>query len=114
MRKSSRVCVYARYANQEKNIICRGPNGEIGLRLKIRNLWTFDKHPASASAQFDCPTQVAQPVDCVSIAICAARMVVSIEFSGGIMKHLLMDWCTLQATVSISPLSDYYTDNIFL
>ena len=84
-----------------KKIICRGPDGQIGLRLKIRNLWTFDKHPGSISAHYDCPTQVAQQVDYVSIAICAARMVVSIEFSGGIMKHLLMDWCTLQATVII-------------
>jgi hypothetical protein len=96
------VCIYAIYANQKIIIIYRGPNGQIGLRLKIRNLWTFDKHPGSNSAQFDCPTQVAQQVDSVSIAICAARMVVSIEFSGGIIKHLLMDWCTLQATVSIS------------
>ena len=91
----------------KKIIICRGPNGQIGLRLRIRNLWTFDKHPGSASAHYDCPTQVAQPVDCVSITICAARMVVSIEFSGGIMKHLLMDWCTLQATVIILSLLSY-------
>lgn len=84
-----------------KKIIRRGANGQIGLRLKIRNLWSFDKHPGSISAHYDCPTQVAQQVDCVSIAICAARMVVSIEFNGGLMKHLLMDWCTLQATVII-------------
>jgi hypothetical protein len=87
------------YANQK--IIRRGANGQIGVRLKIRDLWTFDKHPGSASAHYDCSTQVAQQVDCVSISICAARMVVSVEFNGGLMKHLLMDWCTLQATVII-------------
>ncbi|KAF8159486.1 hypothetical protein B0H34DRAFT_796728 [Crassisporium funariophilum] len=74
-----------------------GPNGHIGLRLKIRNLWTFDKHPKASAASFDCSTQVSQPVAEVSIVICANRVVVSIDFVGGSAKHLLMDWRTLQA-----------------
>lgn len=77
----------------------RGANGQVGLRLRIRNLWTFDKHPSCISGHYDCQSQVAQQVVNVSIAICATRMVVSVEFEGGLTKHLLMNWCTLQAMV---------------
>ncbi|KDR80694.1 hypothetical protein GALMADRAFT_60553 [Galerina marginata CBS 339.88] len=74
-----------------------GPGGQIGLRLKIRNLWKFDKHPRASSPYYDCSTHVAQPVDKVSIVVCGNRMVVTLDFIGGLTKHLLLDWCTLQA-----------------
>jgi len=80
-------------------VIHSGPNGQMGLRLKIRNLWTFEKHPRAASPYYDCSTHVAQPIANVSIAICGFRMVASLEFVDGLTKHLLMDWSTLQAMV---------------
>ncbi|PPQ67850.1 hypothetical protein CVT25_010289 [Psilocybe cyanescens] len=74
-----------------------GAGGQIGLRLKIRNLWNFDKHPRASSAYYDCSTHVTQPVAKVSIVISGNRVVVTLDFIGGLTKHLLLDWCTLQA-----------------
>ncbi|KAF8906253.1 hypothetical protein CPB84DRAFT_1675794 [Gymnopilus junonius] len=74
-----------------------GPGGQIGLRLKIRDLRTFDKHPNASSPYYDCSTHVTQPVSSVSIVICGSRIIVTLEFAGGLTKHLLMDWSTFQA-----------------
>ncbi|EDR13998.1 uncharacterized protein LACBIDRAFT_305329 [Laccaria bicolor S238N-H82] len=74
-----------------------GHGGQVALRLKIRNLWTFEKHPYAASQSYECLTQVAQPVAKTSMVVCGFKMTVSLEFLGGTVKHLLIDWRTLQA-----------------
>ncbi|KAF6761681.1 hypothetical protein DFP72DRAFT_1151471 [Ephemerocybe angulata] len=41
-----------------------GPGGELGMRLKIRNLWNFDKHPRARDNYFDCLAPLsAQPLE---------------------------------------------------
>ncbi|KAF9477602.1 hypothetical protein BDN70DRAFT_946594 [Pholiota conissans] len=72
-------------------------NGQIVLRLKIRDLWTFDKHAKAPSANYECSTHIAQPISNVYIAIAGTRMVVTLDFVGGLTRHLLMDWRTFQA-----------------
>ncbi|KAH9479404.1 hypothetical protein JR316_0007994 [Psilocybe cubensis] len=74
-----------------------GPGGQISLRLKIRNLWNFDKHPKAQSAHYDCSTHIAQPTSNLAIVISGNRVIVSLEFINGLTKHLLLDWSTLQA-----------------
>lgn len=84
-----------------KVYLYRAANGQNVLRLKIRDLWTFDKHARASSAIYECSTHIAQPITNVAIVISGNRMVVTLEFIGGLTRHLLMDWCTLQAMVKI-------------
>ncbi|PPQ98929.1 hypothetical protein CVT24_003556 [Panaeolus cyanescens] len=74
-----------------------GPDGSIELRLKVRNLWTFEKHPGTASALRSYLTHVNNsnlPVERTSAIISGNYLVVTIEFSGGVARHLLVDWRT--------------------
>lgn len=80
--------------------VIRGQGGQIGLRLKIRTLSSFDKHPNSPSPYFDCATHVSQPVVNMFIVISGNRVVVTLNFTGGLAKHLILDWHTFRATAS--------------
>src|SRR6266446_6128188 len=91
------------YSHASNGLPFRNPNGQIILRLKIRNLWTFDRHPRGSSANYECSTHIKQPIANVSTVICGMRIVVTLEFVGGKTKHLLMDWSTCQAMVCFRP-----------
>ncbi|KAF4611232.1 hypothetical protein D9613_006999 [Agrocybe pediades] len=73
-------------------------NGQIALRLKIRNLWSFEKHPNTPAPYFDCETQASLPVANMFIAVSGNRIVTSLNFVDGLARHLILDWHTFRAT----------------
>ncbi|TFK64105.1 hypothetical protein BDN72DRAFT_285535 [Pluteus cervinus] len=70
-------------------------NGQIGMRLSIRDLWTFGKHPRATSPIYDFTTQSSLRISNVSMIICGGKLLVSIEFAGGRIRHHLLDWRSL-------------------
>jgi len=74
-------------------------NGLVGIQLHLRDLWTFSKHPQAPAVSYDFTTQAAIRVAHVSIFICGRKMVISLEFVGGRITHLLMEWQTFNARV---------------
>ncbi|KAH6915946.1 hypothetical protein BKA70DRAFT_474462 [Coprinopsis sp. MPI-PUGE-AT-0042] len=75
-----------------------GPAGQVGIRLKIRNLWKFDKHPHAPGPYYECPVQVVdQPIEKMTLAVSGPRLVVTLRFVNGVVKQLLMDWHSFRA-----------------
>ncbi|KAF5338370.1 hypothetical protein D9611_012487 [Ephemerocybe angulata] len=75
-----------------------GPGGELGMRLKIRNLWNFDKHPRARDNYFDCLAPLsAQPLEKMVMTICGNKISISLHCPGGVVRHLLLNWQTFQA-----------------
>lgn len=71
------------------------------MRLKIRNLWNFDKHPHARDAYFDflAPIALAPPLEKMTLSICGNKVAASLQCAGGVIKQLLLDWTSFQATV---------------
>jgi len=81
------------------------------LLLKIRDLYSFEKHANARSAYYECVTHVAQPVHEISMSVCDSRLICTLHFGSGLSKHLLLDWVSLKAMVilqlfSQAPLTD--------
>ncbi|KAJ3538943.1 hypothetical protein NMY22_g4953 [Coprinellus aureogranulatus] len=74
------------------------PAGQLAMRLKIRNLWNFDKHPHARDAYFDFLAPLAQPLLKMTMSICGNKIAVSLRCAGGVAKQLLLDWNSFQAT----------------
>lgn len=70
----------------------------MGVILYFRDLWTFGKHPRAHSGMYDFSTG-SLPVINMSMTICGQKMAISFEFSGGKMKHLILNWRRFQAMV---------------
>ncbi|EAU90486.1 hypothetical protein CC1G_00870 [Coprinopsis cinerea okayama7 len=74
-----------------------GPAGQIGIRLKIRDIWKFDKHPHAPAPFYECPVQVQVPIQKMTLSICGSRLAVSLKFANGTAKQLLLDWRSFRA-----------------
>ncbi|TFK29685.1 hypothetical protein FA15DRAFT_699944 [Coprinopsis marcescibilis] len=74
-----------------------GPAGQVGIRLKIRNLWKFDRHPHAPAPFYECPVQTTQPIQKMSLSVSGSRLVVTLRFSDGRAKQLLLHWRTFAA-----------------
>ncbi|KAJ7281414.1 hypothetical protein C8J57DRAFT_74884 [Mycena rebaudengoi] len=77
------------------HIFCQ--NGIIGVQLHFRDLWTFGKHHWAPAESYEILTQSAAPVAHATITVCGSKMAMSIEFIGGKISHLIMDWRTFGA-----------------
>ncbi|KAJ7623149.1 hypothetical protein FB45DRAFT_97028 [Roridomyces roridus] len=77
------------------HIFCQ--NGIIGLQLQFRDLWTFAKHPIAPAESYEIPTQSVAPVAHVTIYLVGSKLAVTLEFVGGKINHLIMDWRTFGA-----------------
>lgn len=83
-----------------RSTLLSSQNGQIGVRLNIRDLWTFGKHPRASSPVYDFSTNSSLRIVNVSIIICGGKTVISLECVGGRIRHLLLDWRSLAARVS--------------
>ncbi|KAJ6518906.1 hypothetical protein C8R45DRAFT_9116 [Mycena sanguinolenta] len=72
------------------HIFCQG--GIVGVQLHFRDLWTFGKHPRALAESYEIPTQSAKPVFRAAISILGSKMAMTLEFVGGKIHHLIMDW----------------------
>ncbi|KAJ6498311.1 hypothetical protein DFH09DRAFT_1052021 [Mycena vulgaris] len=77
------------------HIFCQ--NGVVGVQLHLRDLWTFGKHPRAPAELYEIPTQSAAPVFHATISIFGSKMALTLEFVGGKINHLIMDWRTFGA-----------------
>ncbi|KAI3619623.1 hypothetical protein WG66_002849 [Moniliophthora roreri] len=71
--------------------------GQVGIQLHFRDLWSFNKHPHARALSYEFSTQVSSRLHRVDITICGSKVAVTHEFSGGRMKHLIINWYTLDA-----------------
>jgi hypothetical protein len=69
--------------------------------VKIRDLYTFEKHPNARAAYYECVTRVAQPAQEISMSVCDSKLICSLNFGSGLSKHLLLDWVSLKAMVIV-------------
>ncbi|KAJ7446780.1 hypothetical protein FB451DRAFT_1054920 [Mycena latifolia] len=72
-------------------------NGIVGVQLHFRDLWTFGKHPRAPAESYEIPTQSAAPVSHAAVSIYGSKMALTLEFVGGKINHLIMDWRTFGA-----------------
>lgn len=77
-----------------------GQNGQIGVRLHLRELWTFGKHPRTSTVVYDF-TAGSSRIANMSMIICGQKLIISIESASGRMKHLLLNWRNLHARVCL-------------
>jgi hypothetical protein len=75
-------------------------NGHISVRLHLRELWTFGKHPRTSTVVYDFSSGSSRIAN-MSMMICGQKLVISLESASGRMKHLLLNWRTLQARVCL-------------
>ncbi|KAJ7759184.1 hypothetical protein B0H16DRAFT_631431 [Mycena metata] len=64
----------------------------VGVQLHFRDLWTFGKHAAAPAESYDIPTQSIAPVARAAISVFGSKVALSLEFVGGKINHLIMDW----------------------
>ena len=69
------------------------------MRLKIRSLCNFDKHPHAPNAYFDFLAPIIHPLETMSTSICGHKVAISLKCAGGSNKQLILNWRTFQATV---------------
>ncbi|KAJ6619880.1 hypothetical protein B0H10DRAFT_2163718 [Mycena sp. CBHHK59/15] len=74
------------------HVFCQ--NRIVGVQLHFRDLWTFAKHPWAPAESYEIPSQSAAPVAHAAMSICGSKMAMSLEFVGGKINHLIMDWRT--------------------
>lgn len=72
----------------------------MAIQIHLRDLWTFAKHRWAPALAYEFSTQSAGRVSHMSLQICGSKLGISMEFAGGQVKHLVMDWHTLHARVS--------------
>ncbi|KAF9266902.1 hypothetical protein L218DRAFT_755841 [Marasmius fiardii PR-910] len=71
--------------------------GQIGIQLHFRDLWSYNKHPKACAPSYEFSTQVSSRLRRINISVCGSKVAISLEFSGGRMKHLVMSWFTFDA-----------------
>ncbi|KAF5387316.1 hypothetical protein D9757_005712 [Collybiopsis confluens] len=74
-------------------------HNQIGIQLHFRDLWSFNKHPYARALSYEFSSQVSTSAAVVRMAIlvCGSKMAVSLEFAGGRIKHLILNWLNLDA-----------------
>ncbi|KAJ7577005.1 hypothetical protein C8J56DRAFT_377590 [Mycena floridula] len=68
--------------------------GQVGIQIFFRDLWSFEKHPRALALSYEISSQAIARVARMAIVICGFKLVISIEFQGAVLRHLLMDWRT--------------------
>ena len=84
-------------------MICSGQNGPV-IQLKLRDMWTFDKHPKALHHAFDFAVPISAEsgrISDSSLAVCGSKLAISVKFLGGRFQHLLIDWHNFQTWVNI-------------
>ncbi|KAJ8508916.1 hypothetical protein ONZ45_g8845 [Pleurotus djamor] len=72
-------------------------NGFVAIQINMRDLWTFSKHRWAPALAYEFSTQSPARVSQMTLQICGSKLGISMEFVGGQIKHLVMDWRTLHA-----------------
>lgn len=85
---------------------CSAQN-QIDVLLKIRDMWTFNKHKESVSDHYSFVASATPGavLSTINVAICGDKLLVRLEYGGANprMEQLLVNWKTLHAAVSRSP-----------
>ncbi|KAK7061061.1 hypothetical protein VNI00_000796 [Paramarasmius palmivorus] len=71
--------------------------GQVGIQLHFRDLWSFNKHPRARASSYEFSTQMTSRLRRVDIMVCGSKVAITHEFSGGRMKHLIINWYTFDA-----------------
>ncbi|KAE9396873.1 hypothetical protein BT96DRAFT_823997 [Gymnopus androsaceus JB14] len=71
--------------------------GQIGIQLHFRDLWSFAKHPRARALTYELSSQVSAGIVRMAILVCGSKLAVSLEFSGGRTKHLILNWSNFDA-----------------
>lgn len=69
-------------------------HGQVSVQLHFKELWTFEKHPRAHGVSYEVGTQVSARVTQVALSVYGFKMVMSLEFQGGRIRHLVVDWHT--------------------
>ncbi|KAF9045667.1 hypothetical protein BDZ89DRAFT_1007886 [Hymenopellis radicata] len=72
-------------------------NKQIALKVHFRDIRTKGGHPQAFAPEYDVSTQVTGQLVKIESTICGSRAIITIEFVGGKVQHLLLDWHTFQA-----------------
>lgn len=94
-------------------VLCLGlysaPN-QIDVLLKIRDMWTFNKHKESVSDHYSfvASTTPGTVLSTINVSICGNKLLVRLEYGGATPRaqQLLINWKTLHAAVSQTTLLD--------
>lgn len=88
----------------EKCYVCSAPN-QIDVLLKIRDMWTFNKHKESVSDHYNfiVSTAPGTVLSTINVAICGNKLLVRLEYGGATPRgeQLLINWKTLHTVVSV-------------
>ncbi|PFH51811.1 hypothetical protein AMATHDRAFT_141559 [Amanita thiersii Skay4041] len=79
--------------------VSNGQNGP-AIQLKLRDMWTFDKHPKALQHAYEFGVPISQEysrISGITMIVCGSKLAVSVEFVAGRFQHLLIDWHTLHA-----------------
>ncbi|KAF8637577.1 hypothetical protein AX17_002646 [Amanita inopinata Kibby_2008] len=79
--------------------VSNGQNAPV-VQLKLRDMWTFDKHPKALQHAYDFAVQLTPEyprISGITLTICGSKLITSIEFVGGRFQHLLIDWHSFHA-----------------
>ena len=82
-------------------LIYSAQNGPI-IQLKLRDMWTFDKHPKALQHAFDFTVPLSAEyarISGISLSVCSSKLAISVKFLGGRSQHLLIDWHSFQTWV---------------
>ncbi|KIK50595.1 hypothetical protein GYMLUDRAFT_182569 [Collybiopsis luxurians FD-317 M1] len=73
--------------------------GQIGIQLHFRDLWSFGKHPHAQALNYEFSSQISTSAAVVRmvVLVCGSKLAVSLEVSGGRFKHLILNWLNFDA-----------------
>ncbi|KAJ3984523.1 hypothetical protein F5890DRAFT_1474475 [Lentinula detonsa] len=73
--------------------------GRIGIQLHFRDLWSFAKHPRARALtyEFSSPSSAGAAIVRMTFLVCGSKLAISLEFSDGRNKHLIMNWLNFDA-----------------
>ncbi|KAJ3905004.1 hypothetical protein F5879DRAFT_800567 [Lentinula edodes] len=73
--------------------------GQIGVQLHFRDLWSFAKHPRARALtyEFSSPISANTAIVRMTFLVCGSKLAVSLELSGGRFKHLILNWLNFDA-----------------
>ncbi|KAJ4475053.1 hypothetical protein J3R30DRAFT_3706921 [Lentinula aciculospora] len=73
--------------------------GQIDIQLLFRDLWSFAKHPRARTLtyEFSIPATVSTSIIRQALLVCGSKVAVSLEFSNGRIRHLILNWWNFDA-----------------
>lgn len=83
------------------NLLPTSHQGQIGVQLHFRDLWSFAKHPSARALtyEFSSPISANTAIVRMTFLVCGSKLAVSLELSGGRFKHLILNWLNFDARV---------------